>query len=216
MAGPFSSAPSQSSATFDDLIVTTPTQVNGADVIPQEVTGGRWQPDGSGAQAQSCRLGRWANDADPAGQFGAVCASRHQPRDAGARHALHQFRARHDRRFERRCAPVRRAAAWSSASRTIPITRSPISIRTANTAFPSAAATPSAPEFTGQIRQYLRGTHLLLVVANDNTIYFYIDRQLVGSTDNTAQDGEVGIAVVNFEPNTTACHYTNFWLWNWS
>ena len=60
------------------------------------------------------------------------------------------------------------------------------------------------------------GTHLLLVVANDNTIYFYIDRQLVGSTDNPAQEGEVGIAVVNFEPNTTACHYTNLWLWNWS
>jgi hypothetical protein len=34
--------------------------------------------------------------------------------------------------------------------------------------------------------------------------------------DNTAQEGEVGIAVVNFEPNTTSCHYTNLWLWNWS
>src|SRR5664279_5329664 len=38
--GAFSSAPSQSSATFDNLHVTIPVQVNGADVIPQEVQAG--------------------------------------------------------------------------------------------------------------------------------------------------------------------------------
>ena len=73
-----------------------------------------------------------------------------------------------------------------------------------------------SPGLYGTNPQFRRGTHHCWSIANDNTIYFYIDRQLVGSLDNTAQDGEVGIAVVNFEANTTACHYTNFWLWKWS
>ena len=40
MSGPYSSTPSLSSATFDDLVVTTPTLVNSSDVIPQEVQAG--------------------------------------------------------------------------------------------------------------------------------------------------------------------------------
>jgi hypothetical protein len=53
------------------------------------------------------------------------------------------------------------------------------------------------------------------VIADDNTIYYYVDRQLVGTVENALQDGEVGIAIVNFEPNSTTCEYTNFWLWEW-
>ncbi len=72
-----------------------------------------------------------------------------------------------------------------------------------------------SPGIYGQNPQIGAGQHLLLVIADDNTIYFYIDRQLVGSLDNTAQDGEVGIAAVNFELNSTTCQYSNFWLWQW-
>ncbi|MFN8450302.1 MAG: hypothetical protein U0521_17375 [Anaerolineae bacterium] len=67
----------------------------------------------------------------------------------------------------------------------------------------------------GQNAAIGRGTHLLLVIADDNTIYYYVDRKLVGTLENAPQDGEVGIAVVNFEPNSTTCQYANFWLWEW-
>jgi hypothetical protein len=60
------------------------------------------------------------------------------------------------------------------------------------------------------------GQHHILIVASGDTVYYYLDRRLVGSVENSAQEGEVGIAVVNFEGNSTSCSYSNLWLWRWS
>ncbi len=59
------------------------------------------------------------------------------------------------------------------------------------------------------------GQHHLLLIATESEVYYYIDRQLVGSVENAPVDGEVGIAAVNFELNSTTCTYTNLWLWKW-
>lgn len=72
-----------------------------------------------------------------------------------------------------------------------------------------------SPGVTGVNTSFGTGRHHMLLIANEATLYYYLDGQLVGTLEEPAQDGEVGIAVVNFESNTTACTYTNFWLWNW-
>ena len=215
MAGPYSSSPSQNSATFDNLLVTTPTQVNGADVIPQEIQAGDGNqsilalrrnhvvsangqmtltlPDSSVQYARPginrVMLGRGTSYTNFAlGTTVDLSAAGPGPAGCGL-----VFRYQSDTDYT--LAYLDQNGEYG------------VSKRTGDTFSPGIYGTNGAIS---------AGTHLLLVVANDNTIYFYIDRQLVGSMDNTAQDGQVGIAVVNFEPNTTACHYTNFWLWNWS
>jgi hypothetical protein len=72
-----------------------------------------------------------------------------------------------------------------------------------------------APGLFGELPSLRAGRHHLLVIAHANTLYYYIDRQFVGALDNPAQDGQIGIAVVNFEGNSTACRYSNLWLWEW-
>ena len=216
MAGPYSAAPSQNSATFDNLVVTTPTQVNGADVIPQEVT--------AGDANQSVLALRRNHVISASGQMSLTLADSSVQYARPGINRVMFGRGAHYTNFAMGTTVDLQPAAPSSPAGCGLVFRYQsdtdytlayldqngeygVSKRTGDTFSPGIYGTNSAIS---------AGTHLLLLVANDNTIYFYIDRQLVGSTDNTAQDGEVGIAVVNFEPNTTSCHYTNFWLWNWS
>jgi hypothetical protein len=58
-------------------------------------------------------------------------------------------------------------------------------------------------------------THHLLIVAFGDILYYYLDGQYSGKIDNPAVDGAVGNAVVNFEPISTSCQFTNTWLWRW-
>ncbi|HVU10238.1 MAG TPA: pre-peptidase C-terminal domain-containing protein [Phototrophicaceae bacterium] len=215
MLGTYSSSPSQSSATFDNLSITTPTLVNGAAVIPEEITAG----DGNQSVLALKRRGLIAADGqmsltlpDSSVQYArpgvnrvmlgrsvtytnfaigtTVDLSAAGPGPAGCGLV---FRFSDDNNY---------ALAWLDQTGEYGVSQ-----RTGDT---------FAPGIYGKNQSIGAGTHLLLLVANDNTIDFYIDRQFVGSMQNTAQSGQVGIAVVNFEPNTTACHYTNLWLWNWS
>lgn len=59
------------------------------------------------------------------------------------------------------------------------------------------------------------GRHHLLVIADGNTVYFYLDGRLVGTADNQARAGEVGTAVVNYDAISTTCAFSNLWLWSW-
>jgi hypothetical protein len=60
-----------------------------------------------------------------------------------------------------------------------------------------------------------RDSHHLLVIANGNTLLYYIDGNYAGTLDNPAVDGSIGEAVVNFEPLYSSCHFVNTWLWRW-
>lgn len=59
------------------------------------------------------------------------------------------------------------------------------------------------------------GSHHLLVIADETTVYFYVDGQHVGVLENPPQEGQIGAAVVNFEGITTTCRFSNLWLWEW-
>ena len=216
MAGPYSAAPSQNSATFDDLLVTTPTQVNGADVIPQEVAAG---------DANQLILALRRNHVVSAnGQMTLTIADSSVQYARPGINRVMFGRGAHFTNFavgttvDLQPAVPSAPAGCGLVFRYQSDTDYTLAYVDQNGEYGVSKRTGDtfSPGIYGTNQAISSGTHLLLVVANDNTIYFYIDRQLVGSTDNTAQDGEIGIAVVNFEPNSTSCHYTNFWLWNWS
>jgi hypothetical protein len=59
------------------------------------------------------------------------------------------------------------------------------------------------------------GEHHLLILAMDNTLYLYIDGRLAGSHSDPHGAGDLGMAVVNFEPTPTTCRARNLWLWSW-
>ncbi len=58
-------------------------------------------------------------------------------------------------------------------------------------------------------------SHHLLVIANEDQLYYYVDGQYVGVVEDAVREGQIGNAVVNFEPITTACQFTDTWLWQW-
>jgi hypothetical protein len=59
------------------------------------------------------------------------------------------------------------------------------------------------------------GRHHLLVIADESTLYFYIDGHFVGTASDTPAAGEVGAAVVNFDQVVTTCQFDDLWLWRW-
>jgi hypothetical protein len=63
----------------------------------------------------------------------------------------------------------------------------------------------------------LRGqnSYHLLIIANANTLHYYINGQYIGALDTDAGRGGIGNAVVNFEPLYTTCQFTNTWLYEW-
>lgn len=60
------------------------------------------------------------------------------------------------------------------------------------------------------------GEHHLLVIANEDKLYYYIDGFYVGVIAHSAQTGSIGNAVVNFESEATLCNFQNTWLWTWN
>lgn len=71
------------------------------------------------------------------------------------------------------------------------------------------------PGVFGEYAEISNGPHQLVVVAASNRVLYYIDGLLAGELMIEAQEGEVGNAVVNFEPISTSCQFTNTWLWRW-
>jgi hypothetical protein len=71
------------------------------------------------------------------------------------------------------------------------------------------------PGIFGTLQNMSGASHNLLVVARDNQIYYYIDGFYRGTLSNSAVDGNIGGAVVNFDPVDTSCTFTDIWLWRW-
>jgi len=55
----------------------------------------------------------------------------------------------------------------------------------------------------------------LLVVVNDRVLYYYVNSVLVGQMPIVVSEGQVGNAVVNFDPVRTNCQFRNTWVWRW-
>jgi hypothetical protein len=58
-------------------------------------------------------------------------------------------------------------------------------------------------------------SHQLLLIARDNTVHFYLNRQFVGTLNTDITAAGIGEAVVNFESTNTECQFTNLWVWTW-
>ncbi len=55
----------------------------------------------------------------------------------------------------------------------------------------------------------------LLVIADQDRLYYYVNRVFVGTMENAPVEGEVGNVVVNFAPLDTSCQFEDTWLWRW-
>lgn len=55
----------------------------------------------------------------------------------------------------------------------------------------------------------------LVVTLNETILHFIVNSQYIGSLEINPVDGEVGNAVINFDPLSTTCQFTNTWLWSW-
>lgn len=59
------------------------------------------------------------------------------------------------------------------------------------------------------------GRYHLLVVADGDLLRYFVNGQYGGQAEYDSVEGEVGIAVVNFEPLDTRCNFSDTWLWRW-
>ena len=215
MAGTTSAAPGTSSATFDDLSVTTPAQIDGRDVVPQALQ----QSDGN----QTVQALRRAGMVSASGQLSLTIPDSSVEYARPGINRVMLARGTRYRNFALGTIIDLSGAAPGPAGCGLVFRFTDETDYTlayinqmGEYGISKRSGDTFSPGIYGQDPAFGAGQHLLLVVADDTRLYYYVDRQLVGSLENTAQDGEVGIAVVNFEPNSTSCRYSNLWLWNWS
>jgi hypothetical protein len=71
------------------------------------------------------------------------------------------------------------------------------------------------PGIFEQIPAFSGNTHSLVVVARGSDILIYVDGRLRGNLTVPDIEGGIGNAVVNFEPVNTSCQFSNTWLWTW-
>lgn len=73
-----------------------------------------------------------------------------------------------------------------------------------------------APGLFGQNAALVdKAAHHLLVVASGPTLYYYVDGMSAGELEIPLTEGQVGVAVVNFEGVDTSCNFRDLWLWRW-
>lgn len=60
------------------------------------------------------------------------------------------------------------------------------------------------------------GRYHLLVIAADDLLRFYVNGRYAGTAQYAPVAGEVGIAVVNFDPLEVNCQFNDMWLWRWN
>jgi hypothetical protein len=212
--GTFATQSSTSGATFDDLIVTTPAENDNGYIIPQQV----FSADPA-ASVQSLRrrhvvsaLGQMAiTIPESSVQFARPGINRIML-GGGTRYSNFALGA-----VVNLSAGVRGPAGCGIVFRFTSETDYTLAYFNQDGEYGVSKRTGDtfSPGISGVDTSFSTGLHQMLIIANENRLYYYLDGQLVGTLEEPAQDGEIGIAVVNFEGNTTACTYTNFWLWNW-
>lgn len=58
-------------------------------------------------------------------------------------------------------------------------------------------------------------TNQILVIAVDDILYYYVNGRHAGTLQVTPAEGQVGNALVNFDPGDNTCQFSNSWLWRW-
>jgi len=57
--------------------------------------------------------------------------------------------------------------------------------------------------------------HNLLVVVNEGRVDYFINGRYVGSADLQLVEGEVGNIAMNYSPINSLCRFEDTWLWRW-
>lgn len=212
--GTISSQASTSSATFDDLIVTTPAETDAGYIIPQQLYG-----------ADPSALVQTLKRRHVVSAAGQMALTIPESSVQFARPGINRFMLGNGTRFGNFAlgavvtlsAGVRGPAGCGIVFRFASETDYTLAYFNQDGEFGVSERTGDtfSPGISGVNSPFSSGQHQMLIIANDDMLYYYLDGVLVGTLEETAQDGEIGIAVVNFEPNTTNCTYNNLWLWNW-
>jgi hypothetical protein len=58
-------------------------------------------------------------------------------------------------------------------------------------------------------------TNSLVVTLNETVLHLIVNGYYAGSLEINPVDGEVGNLVINFDPLSTSCQFSNTWLWSW-
>lgn len=72
------------------------------------------------------------------------------------------------------------------------------------------------PGVYGENGQQATEQRHLLVIVNGETVHYYLDGYHVGTLESQAIEGEIGSAVVNFDPVHTSCRFDDTWVWRWN
>jgi hypothetical protein len=70
-----------------------------------------------------------------------------------------------------------------------------------------------APGIFGINREWIQGRQHLLIVRMGDTVHYYVNRQHVGTMEIPSNEGEIGVAVVNYETISTTCTFNDLWVW---
>jgi hypothetical protein len=202
------------SAQFDDLLLTTPLQTDSGGVFPQQLMGGSGQA--TVQELQRRRLipsqGDMALMVDES--FGQT-----------VRAGVNRF-------------PLGRGLTFTNFAYAATVTIQPTSVGTTGCGlvFRDISDTDYTVAYIDQTGGYGlsqrvddlfqagiygqntavgEGSHILLVIANDDILYYYIDGLHVGSLELPSLEGSIGNAVVNFDTIDTTCQFNNTWLWRW-
>lgn len=72
------------------------------------------------------------------------------------------------------------------------------------------------PGLYGQVVPFAGTTHNLVVIARGSEILLYVDGLLSGRLPTEPVEGGIGNAVINFDPVNTSCQFSDTWLWTWT
>jgi hypothetical protein len=70
-----------------------------------------------------------------------------------------------------------------------------------------------APGIFGVNEGWTQGRQHLLVVRLGETVYYFVNREHVGTIQMPAVEGEIGVAAVNYETISTTCEFSDTWVW---
>ncbi len=207
---------SQTNAQMDDLIVTTPVDIDGQRVIPQQLMAGS-SPNAIARELQRRSL-------IPAG--GELTLTVQESFIESRRPGVEMLELARGSAY--RNLVIGTTMTWQAAAPAI--TGCGLILRAESKTdyllayidqgggygFSQRRGDTFLPGIFNQIASFSGSTHNLIVVARGTEILLYVDGRLGGSLTAPDIEGGIGNAVVNFEPVNTSCQFSNTWLWTWS
>ena len=206
---------SQTTGNFDDLIITTPLEINGTRLIPQQLMGGKASDTAQELQRRSLIPAGGVMDLTVASSFV-------ESRRPGVERVMLGRGATYDN------FALGSTISWTAASSGV--TGCGLIFRASDDTHYMLAYLDQTgaygvshrdgdsfnPGIFGEGVDLKEPLHQLVVVVRDNQLAYYLDGVYRGNLETTLIDGAVGNAVVNFEPISTSCQFNDTWVWDFS